>query len=241
MKQPLEARYPCPVCVGVTQEKQRFDLPRVPSSRAREPGELVLDHCARCGGVWFGHGEVQLLRKVDPQTVWASIVRREGVHRMQCHNCQSHIERNRKSCAACGWNVSLDCPACDRPMQHAFHDGINLDVCRSCKGVWFDHDELELIWKLQVNALVAKRKSALNDAGMGSLVVLDALTYDPFLAYYGIQVAGHAIGGAVQALTHIPGALANVPEAAGGLAEAAGEIASSVFETIAEIIGGLFG
>ena len=27
------------------------------------------------------------------------------------------------------------------------------------------------------------------------VVVLDALTYDPFLAYYGIQVAGHAIGG----------------------------------------------
>ena len=44
----LEARYPCPVCLGVAMTK-------TPIGR---DGALVLDHCARCGGVWFDAGEL---------------------------------------------------------------------------------------------------------------------------------------------------------------------------------------
>lgn len=234
----LQTRYPCPVCLGVTLAKVRIRLPA--ATRTSKSLELVLDHCARCGGVWFEHGEVQQLRRIDPQELWALIVRRSETHRMQCHNCHAYIERSQRNCSACGWRVKLDCPVCQRAMEQVQHDGINLDICRKCKGVWFDHEELESIWKLQVRSLVKDRRGALDDAGVGSLVLLDALTYDPFLAYYGIHAAGYAIGGAAEALSHAAPALANAPEAVGGLMEAAGEVASSVFEAIADIIGGLF-
>ncbi|MEX2283082.1 MAG: zf-TFIIB domain-containing protein [Gemmatimonadota bacterium] len=237
MKQ-LESRYPCPVCLGVTQEKLHFALPRAKSPV--ETGELVLDHCARCGGVWFGLGEVQQLRRVDPSLLWGRIIRRSEVHRMQCHQCHTHVARNEKKCPGCGWNLALECPVCARTMDQVAHSGLRLDVCRTCKGVWFDHDELAVIWKLEANALVKERRGIGENAQLGSLVLLDALTYDPFLAFYGVQAAGHLVGGAAEAMAHVPGALANVPGAIGGLAEAAGEVASSVFETIAEIISGLF-
>ena len=98
----------------------------------------------------------------------------------------------------------------------------------------------EKILSVRIGDTVLHLRGIGENAQLGSLVLLDALTYDPFLAFYGVQAAGHLVGGAAQAIAHVPGALANVPGAVGGLAEAAGEVASSVFETIAEIIGGLF-
>jgi len=236
----LEARYSCPVCLGATLEKVSIGLPGVESAKADAPGTLVLDHCPRCSGVWFEHGEVQQLRRVDPGELWSKIVRRTETHRMQCHSCHAMVSRSDPKCAACGWNVQLNCPVCERKMDIAAVDALRLDVCKRCKGVWFDHDELADVWKLEVNTMVQQRRGALGDAGVGSLVLLDALTYDPFLTYYGLHAAGYAIGGAAEVLSRAPEVLAHAPEAIAGLADAAGDVASSVFETIVDIISGLF-
>jgi Zn-finger nucleic acid-binding protein len=232
----LELRHPCPVCLGVTQEKLRFELPAAAKATTGRL-ELVLDHCARCGGVWFGHGEVQQLRRVDANLLWTRIARRTEVHRMQCHHCHAPVLRSASHCPNCRWNLALDCPICARTMNRVEQDGLRLDVCRTCKGVWFDHDELAAIWKLEATALLKRRQ----DSDPHAVVLLEALTFDPFLTYYGLSAAGHVAGGAIEALAHVPGALANAPGAIAGAAEAAGEVASSVFETIVELIGGLFG
>lgn len=39
----------------------------------------------------------------------------------------------------------MKCPACRVSMYAAEHDHIELDLCASCEGVWFDADELELL------------------------------------------------------------------------------------------------
>lgn len=36
----------------------------------------------------------------------------------------------------------MQCPKCDRPMEIQAIDNADIDVCSTCKGVWFDHDEL---------------------------------------------------------------------------------------------------
>lgn len=218
----LQTRYPCPVCLGVKLEKACI----------AESTPLVVDHCARCGGVWFEQGEVQQLRKCEPHVLWSTIAQREGVYSMQCHQCHAFVSRAQKRCDACGWKIRLDCPVCQRTMEQAEHAGIHLDACRHCKGVWFDHDELAAVWRTEWQAL-ARRRGALGTAGDGSLIVLDALLYDPFAAYIGIHAAGHVIGGAMHAAS-------NAPELLGGAASAASEVASSVFETIVEIISGIF-
>lgn len=224
----FEARYPCPVCLGVKMEKVTLAAPGGSSA-------LTLDHCSRCGGVWFEKGEVQLLRRTDATELWRAIVQREGVHSMQCHSCRSHLARSETVCSACGWKVELDCPVCDRPMRIAEQNGLRLDYCTHCQGVWFDHDELTGIWKMEVDALVRRRGSRALDTA-GDVVLLDVLLYDPFVMYYGIHAAGHAAGAAANAL-----AGSGSVEVIGEVAGAAGEVASGLFATIVEIIGGLFG
>lgn len=39
----------------------------------------------------------------------------------------------------------MKCPACKVAMYVAEHHQIELDLCASCEGVWFDADELELL------------------------------------------------------------------------------------------------
>ena len=220
----LEERYPCPVCLGVSMAK-------TPVGR---DGTLLLDHCGRCGGIWFDAGEVQRLRAKRADLLWTAIAKRDDTFRMQCHSCHAFIERNAVSCESCGWKNILDCPVCARPMQSATQHGVKLDACRSCKGVWFDHDELMSIWRLELATSVRRHETPPGGvAETGALVVLDALTYSPWLALEGMHAAGHVIGASA-------GALAHAPEAVGGMVEVAGEAASGVFATILEIIGGLF-
>ncbi len=224
MKRQLEARYPCPVCVGVNLRK----TPVV------EDGRLVLDDCERCGGVWFELGEVQLLRKARPQALWSRIAQRSEPHRMACHSCRALMGRHDARCSACGWQNRLDCPVCQVPMEPASHESIRLDVCRTCKGVWFDHDELASIWNRALGKVLERRKGRqLSDVGEGSLFLVEALAYDPFVMMYGAYAAGHVVAAGAQALSH-------APEAVGSALGAAGDVAGGVFETIVEIIGGIF-
>ena len=213
----LELKYPCPVCLGATLQKSVIS--------ASSP--FTLDHCRRCGGVWFEQGEVQRLRKCTPQQLWQEIAQMDGVHQMQCHSCTTLLQRGVERCPACNWAVTLDCPSCGVAMHAAEYDGVKLDVCRDCKGVWFDRHELVDIWKMEFTSALQRRQ---NEVSFGSVVLLDALTYDPFLVFYGAHAAGHVLSAGAQAASSLP-----------AVAEAAGEAASSVFETIVDILSGIFG
>lgn len=229
----LEARYPCPVCLGVNMDK----TPVGPASGVQggTRGVVLLDHCGRCGGVWFEAGEVQRLRGCGAGALWQAIARRDEAFRMGCHGCQAFLERDAESCPACGWRNVLDCPICQQPMDAATHQGVRLDACRSCKGVWFDHDELASIWRLEFVSSLQKRRApgAPSVAADGALVVLDALSYSPWLAFEGAHLAGHAVAASAEVLSH-------APEAAVVAVEVAGDAAAGVFETIVEILSGLF-
>ena len=36
----------------------------------------------------------------------------------------------------------MECPTCDQALESIEIDGLELDSCPSCNGIWFDHDEL---------------------------------------------------------------------------------------------------
>ncbi|HIJ73757.1 MAG TPA: zf-TFIIB domain-containing protein [Candidatus Hydrogenedentes bacterium] len=40
----------------------------------------------------------------------------------------------------------MDCPVCREPMIVLEHEAIEVDYCLSCKGVWLDAGELELLF-----------------------------------------------------------------------------------------------
>jgi Zn-finger nucleic acid-binding protein len=213
----LETRYPCPVCLGATLKK----------SMIAEHPRLTIDHCPRCGGVWFDYGEVQQLRRSEPKVLWELVAQREAVHQMQCHACQAFVGRSDEKCAGCGRANVLDCPKCGRQMAVEFYQGMRLDACTHCRGVWFDRHELDAIWRMEMTALQQARQQHLERGEHGAFIVLDALMWDPITMFYGAHVLGEVAGAA--------------PELVLGAGEVVAEAAGSVFETIVEIISGIFG
>lgn len=208
-----EARWPCPVCLGVKMEKTTL-------GRCRDrSGSLTLDHCSRCGGIWFELGEVQRLAAEQSESLWSQIPVRTERQGAQCHSCRALLDRDAPACGACGAKTQLCCPACDTRMLPVRYTTLTLDVCKRCQGVWFDHHELEAIWRLEWDRVVAKRRKS--EDGQG--VLFESLFWAP-------DLVAHATG-------HGVAAAAGVAPAA---VDAVGVAAGSVFEAILEIVLSVF-
>ncbi|MBL8983744.1 MAG: zf-TFIIB domain-containing protein [Gemmatimonadetes bacterium] len=223
---PLEARLPCPVCLGVQMEKVQL------KGRA---GALVLDHCPRCGGVWFERGEVQQLARHVPADLWKLIPPRQSAPKPPCHGCHTPLDRDAVRCTVCGRKNEISCPSCERTLARRQYERLTLDVCATCRGAWFDHAELRSVWSLSAELAMQRRSGAGAVAGD---VLLHTLFWAPDAVVYTAGAAIHGIG-------NLAGAAASISpegaaEAAMGAAEAVGGAAEGVFATIMEIIGSLF-
>lgn len=223
----LATRYPCPVCLGVMMETVRIGGARAP---------LEVDHCGRCGGVWFNAGEVERLRRQPAAALWARIGRQRPEPVTPCHDCHAPLSRQAGKCASCGRKNLIHCPVCDRLMQRYEVAGIHLDACRGCKGAWFDHAELNDIWKKHGARLAvpSRGRSRAGDAAMGvGDGAVDTLLHAP-------DVAVHAAIETARAASHLPDVIGAAPEATVNLlsaaAEAAGEVAGGIFEIIVAIL-----
>lgn len=223
-RQRARGRLECPVCLGValTPYRPAADSP------------LVIDHCGRCGGVWFDAGEVTALKSLQPESLLAAVPLRDDAHRMKCHECHASFDRNLPACPACGRQNLLACPVCRATLKAVEHDGLRLDACAACHGVWFDNVELAAIWNGKVAALAARTGRAASTLSAEDGVLTAALLMpDPFLTGYivasGAQVVGHAAG----SLAPLAGAaLENTGELAGSVFDAIGGIISSIFEAL---------
>ena len=227
----IEVRMPCPTCLGVTMEKLK----------PVKGGDLVLDYCRRCGGVWFDAGEVAMLRKLQPKGIGRAIELRQSAFRMPCHSCHAPMDRNAPTCPACGWKNILSCPTCEKPLERVERDGMTLDVCRSCRGVWFDNHELADIWNMEVRRNPPTGKGADGSVGVADYFLLDAVLWAPdlvFLSAHGLAHGASSLAGGVAEVAG--GGLEGVAEVAGGAVEGVTEVAGGVFEAIAEIVAGIF-
>lgn len=216
----IESRMPCPVCVGVHMVKE--------SVPHRE--NLTLDLCRRCGGIWFEQGELHRLRSGTPFDLNGSPHR--GPHTGRCHACLASVRRDDVSCAACGTPNRIDCPHCCRKARRITHNGLTLDVCTTCRGVWFDRHEIAAIWSVALAAVVdgqtaiPGRLSAAGSDIAGAAV--EALVYSPDLGVVIVEGSVRAAGSALDGLSA-------APEAAGVVVEVAGV----VFETLASMVGAI--
>jgi Zn-finger nucleic acid-binding protein len=215
---------PCPVCVGVKLREVR--------PWAETP--LVIDHCERCGGVWFDAGEALKAKLLRPQSFRVAVQLGDEAYRMKCHVCLASFRRNEDRCPACGWENRLECPRCGKDLEPVRKDDLKLDACRACRGVWFDNAELAELWNRKVAALPAVQGTA------GPALVRrdhfslgDVLVADPLTTWVVADAAGNLAHAAAPAL-------GGLGQAAGGAVEATGELAGSVFEAIAGLIGSIF-
>lgn len=179
--------------------------------------------------------------------LWQHVDKRHYRDRMRCHDCHAPLERAEAKCPACGWTNTLDCPLCERPMPTEAQEGLRLDLCRTCKGVWFAHHEVETIWSAAFDEALRRRKLSLPRSGSldaarqgAGDVLFDTLFYAPDLVYYGAHAAGHAVSASAQAALRLPAAIGAAPEPASAVFQAAGEAAGGVFEVILSVTGGIF-
>lgn len=227
---PFEARLPCPVCLGVLMEKV---------SLGTDTASLTLDHCPRCGGVWFEKGEAQQLTRHAPSELWKHIPPRESSPKPPCHNCHAPLDRDAEKCAVCGRKNELACPVCDRTMERRRTSGLALDVCSNCKGVWFDHAELKSLWSVTLAEANRRRPGrGVQAAAIGGDILLESLFWAPGLVIHTGVAAAHGLG-------HVAGALGSLSvdgaaSAAMGAADVVGGAAEGLFETVMEMISSLF-
>lgn len=188
---------------------------------------LELDYCRRCGGVWFDAGEVAALRAARPRALWAHVELRPEAFRHKCHRCLASFRRDEPACPACGHANVLRCPADGNALTRVVQDGLALDACVACRGVWFDNTELAEIWNRAVAKVSRERAGAAVPASLeADSFLLYAMIWSPDAAV----IAGHAVAGAI-----VP-----IADVAGQVALEGAEAAGTVFGAIADLIGGIF-
>jgi Zn-finger nucleic acid-binding protein len=98
--------------------------------KASRDGVLV-DTCPTCGGIWLDAGELDALE------------RKEGKERSELlHQARQELaEESQQILRLVGM-----CPKCQAAkLKVLVRHGIQLDYCPSCKGLYFDHLELDRV------------------------------------------------------------------------------------------------
>jgi hypothetical protein len=80
---------------------------------------------------WFRQNERQLLEKA----------RLENEHRLNAYR-EEHEQAERENRRLAHW---MKCPKCGSDMEEEHLEGIEVDRCTICKGLYFDHGELETL------------------------------------------------------------------------------------------------
>ena len=91
---------------------------------------VLLDHCRSCNAVWLDGGELEALEL--------------GVARSPADlETQLEVERAREAARQVS-TVGL-CPRCQRALESRAIHGVEIDGCRHCGGIFFDHRELPTV------------------------------------------------------------------------------------------------
>jgi Zn-finger nucleic acid-binding protein len=85
---------------------------------------IELDTCKLCGGLWFDGGEIDKLTTVKN-------IPKRLTQPVAYDFSQKKIEEGDRTC-----------PRCDVIMAVTDYNGVSIDICPQCKGMWFDRYEL---------------------------------------------------------------------------------------------------
>ena len=114
------AKLPCPVC-----QAQSMD------SLTDSSSGLEVDSCPSCLGVWFDAAELSEFYKSPELQKRLTPVGGGSVHHTYEVSARARA-----------------CPRCRKAMDRPHVGGIAVDVCRECRGIWFDHGELRKITEI---------------------------------------------------------------------------------------------
>lgn len=146
---PQQSQMQCPTCQVALFE---FEFPHSPGVR--------LDACPQCKGVWADNGELQALylrmagasARSAPATSDARRTGRQALGLLvsrPCPHCRRANAKAAKVCVSCGQRLpqagEMLCPNCDVTLHPANYEGVALESCPNCTGVWLDAGELSAL------------------------------------------------------------------------------------------------
>jgi|TARA_B100000965_G_C19278168_1_gene620360 Zn-finger nucleic acid-binding protein len=126
------------------RECPRCFLELVPEVVKRGIWKVEIDKCTSCDGIYLDKGELLTLTKNKP------------LH----HLTTDHLGVDSDS--------ELLCPSCGSIMDAEFPNGVEIDVCLSCNGVWLDSKELEKLRDIdpsELKELSPEKIAEIYDAG----------------------------------------------------------------------------
>ena len=96
----------------------------------KEIGEIKIDECPQCNGMWFDQDEFQAAKdQTDPDLNWLDfeIWKHKDQFRVSAH--------------------PLQCPKCKIDMYAVNYGntGVEIDYCAKCRGIWLDKGEFTKI------------------------------------------------------------------------------------------------
>lgn len=110
----------CPVCKKQPMEKAQDSQTK-----------LEVDSCPECLGIWFDAGELETFYQSRELVQRFTPVGGDSLH----HTYEISASARR-------------CPRCRKGMERPLVGGISVDVCRDCRGIWFDNGELQKVTQI---------------------------------------------------------------------------------------------
>ena len=126
------------------RECPRCFLELVPEVLKRGIWKIEIDKCSSCNGIYLDKGELLSLTKNKP------------LH----HLTTAHLGVDSDSV--------LLCPSCGSIMDAEYPNGVEIDVCLSCNGVWLDNEEVEKLRSIdpsELEQLSPEKIAEIYDAG----------------------------------------------------------------------------
>lgn len=205
-------------------------LPRDKSTLLAQGDSIpTIYRCENCHGLWFPMSAVAAVIGQPPQLPAVPI-------------------------QAAGSQGALVCPEDGKPLVRFLVDGVELDICPSCKGVWFDRGEIEYIRAKKAGTIPIVEESGSNiahtlaGAAGDAAEKLGGIQVDPNLIVLTAEVGPRAVGAvpsnpavmeamsaAVGGAVDLAGAM---PDALGSAAEVAPDIVGAIVGAILELIAG---
>lgn len=134
----VAASLPCPYCDG--------HPPLAVLDRYEQQTVTPLRYCNTCYGFWAA-GDALTAGVASPWDDHPALYATQGPKR--CRACFGHLKPD-GNCAKCGKPLPpLGCPSCGKTMERIEREGLRLDQCATCMGVWFDTGEITAVFRLQ--------------------------------------------------------------------------------------------
>jgi Zn-finger nucleic acid-binding protein len=193
--------------------------------RAIYVDDVTIDFCPNCRGSWFELDELQGVYERRDSVAELLLPALPHLPRdpVLCTHCGNHNSRLEKACTNCKVPVEFLCPGCGKQLEATERQGLNVDCCRSCKGVWLDGGELTLLFEHYSRTIQNRRTDGSSDAAVVGAAAAADLALDMFIWAPDLYIAATA-----QVLTHLPELASKGLDMAGDMPEIAGQAAEGL-------------